>query len=169
MFATGAADLAALRGSSRLRGSESNVGVLSATLSYSTSGSHQFLDITDDVAAVLNTGGIRDGIAHIASVHTTAAISINENEPLLLDDFRSLLHRLAPVGDYEHNDLNRRTGVAADEPQNGDAHCRALLLSPSESVPVSSGQLDLGEWQRIFLIELDGPRDRRVNVRVIGR
>jgi isopentenyl-diphosphate delta-isomerase len=169
MFATGTPDLTALRGTPRLRCTDSHVGVISATLSYATPGSHEFVDITDDVKSIVSSGGIRDGIAHIASVHTTASISINENEPLLLDDFRTLLHRLAPVGDYEHNDLSRRNRVAPDEPQNGDAHCRALLLSPSESVPISSGRLDLGEWQRIFLVELDGPRDRRVNVQVIGR
>lgn len=169
MFVTGNPDLSALRGTSQLSHTNSRIGVARATLRYSTPGSHEFVDITDDVTSVVNECGIRDGIAHISSIHTTAAISINENEPLLLDDFRSMLVRLAPSGVYEHDDLGKRNDIGPDEPQNGDAHCRALLLSPSESVPISGGRLDLGQWQRIFLIELDGPRERHVTVQAIGR
>ncbi len=169
MFVTGSRDIASLQCSPRLLRVSSAVGVRRATLSYTTPGSHEFLDITDDVLRVVHQCGVREGVAHISSIHTTAAISINENEPLLLEDFRSLLQRLAPVGDYEHNDLSRRYDVGSDEPKNGDAHCRALILSPSESVPITAGRLDLGTWQRIFLIELDGPRSRQVTVQVIGR
>ena len=103
------------------------------------------------------------------SHHTTAAIRINENEPLLLEDFRRLLERLAPVGGYEHDDLARRRDVPPDEPLNGHAHSRHLLLSTSETLPVTGGRLDLGTWQSIFLVELCSPRVRRVTVQVMGR
>ena len=70
------------------------------------------------------------------SSHTTAAIRINENEPLLLADFKRLLDRLAPLGGYEHDDMSRREDVPPDEPTNGHAHCQQLLLSSSETLPV---------------------------------
>jgi secondary thiamine-phosphate synthase enzyme len=70
---------------------------------------------------------------------------------------------------YQHNDLSRRTGdVAPDECANGHAHCQHLLIGASENIPVAEGRLDLGRWQRIFLLELDRPRDRQLVVQVFG-
>jgi secondary thiamine-phosphate synthase enzyme len=137
-------------------------------LSFTTAGEGDFIDITNDVERLVQRSGIRNGLAHICSFHTTAAIRVNENEPLLLGDFRRLLTRVVPAGDYEHDDLQRRTGVPPDEPVNGHAHCRHLLLSSSESLPVANGRLRLGRWQRIFLIELDSARPRQVTVQVLG-
>lgn len=170
MFCIGATSLAELRGTPRLvRADRTLPGVYREELSYATSGSGQFIDLTDDVAAVVRRSGIRDGVVHVYSHHTTAAIRINENEPLLLGDFQRLLERLAPVGGYAHDDLERRVGVPPDERKNGHAHSRHLLLASSESVPLEDGRLVLGAWQRLFLIELCSPRQRRVSVQVIGR
>jgi secondary thiamine-phosphate synthase enzyme len=104
-------------------------------------------------------------------MHTTAAIRINENEPFLLQDFRAFLRRLAPSeqGVYKHDDLRHRPDVPPDEPMNGHAHCQHLLLSAGETVPIVEGRLELGRWQRIFLIELCSARERRVIVQVLGR
>jgi secondary thiamine-phosphate synthase enzyme len=171
MFGVGARTLADLRRTPRLRrrgaGDEPHV----ARLTYRTGRAGQFVDITDDVAAAVGASGARRGLAHVYSMHTTAAIRINENEPLLLGDFERFLTRLAPAGDgaYEHDELDRRVGVPPDEPMNGHSHCRHLLLSSSETVPVVDGRLVLGTYQRIFLVELCQARERHVVVQVIER
>jgi len=146
------------------------LGVATEDLIFRTTGAREFIDITEAVAGVARRSGIQDGIVHIFSSHTTAAIRINEHESLLLTDFQEMLERLAPcAGPYEHDDLARRTGVGPDEPRNGHSHCQHLLLASSESVPLVGGRLALGLWQRIFLIELDDARERRITVQVVGR
>jgi isopentenyl-diphosphate delta-isomerase len=169
MFCIGTPNLNALQGTSRLVcRTPASTTTFKRSLSYATAGAGDFVDITNDVATVVKSSGVRNGLVLISSQHTTAAIRINENEPLLLGDFRRLLNRLAPVGGYEHDDMTRRCDVPTDEPRNGHAHCQQLLLASSESVPVVNGQLDLGRWQRVFLIELDSPRQRQVTVQVLG-
>ena len=123
----------------------------------------QFLDITDEVAAIVASAGVRDGIVTIVSRHTTLAVRIQEDEPLLLEDLLSFLRRLAPANvHYQHNDFRIRTQhMHDDESPNGHAHCLQFLLGTSESIPVMDGELQLGQWQRIFAVELDGPRPRR--------
>ena len=122
------------------------------------------------MAAVVARAGIQQGWASAFSKHTTAAVIIQENEPLLLQDLSALLERLAgQAGVYGHNDLSRRTGaMEPDECANGHAHCQHLLLGSSENIPVADGRLDLGRWQRVFLLELDRPRRRRLTVQVFG-
>jgi secondary thiamine-phosphate synthase enzyme len=137
------------------------------TLSYLTSGP-TFVDITEDVRAAVRRSGVTQGVVHVFSQHTTAAIRVNENEPLLMADFVRLLNRLAPEGDYDHDDMTRRVGVPPDERPNGHAHCRHLLLGGSETLPVVGGELVLGRWQSVFLIELDGGRPRNVTVHTMG-
>ena len=131
----------------------------------------QFLDITDEVAAIVRSTGVRDGIVTIVSRHTTAAVRIQEDEPLLLEDLLSFLRRLAPANvHYQHNDFRIRTEhMHEDESPNGHSHCLQFLLGTSESVPVMDGELQLGQWQRIFVVELDGPRPKReVLVQTVG-
>ena len=122
----------------------------------------QFLDITSDVEGVLRASGVRDGIVTVFSRHTTAAICIQEDEPLLLEDLREFLKRTAPPElHYRHNDFRVRTvHMHEDESPNGHAHCLQLMLGASETIPVADGKLALGTWQRIFVVELDGPRPR---------
>ena len=139
-------------------------------LSIATERPTQFIDLTDQVEAFVAESGIRFGIVNIQSLHTTTAIIVNEHEPLLLSDFSSLLARTAPRAYfYRHDDLETRTvNLTPDERANGHAHCRALLLGTSALLNVADGRLQRGCWQRIFLVELDGPRAREVSVLVAG-
>jgi secondary thiamine-phosphate synthase enzyme len=139
-------------------------------LSYRTSRAPEFLDITHDVQAALCRSGVRDGFVVVFSRHTTAAIRINECEPLLIQDMEAMLARIAPAGVYyRHNDLSIRTvNLTENEDLNGHAHCQHLLMGASEAVPCGGGELLLGRWQRIFLVELDCPREREVLVQVVG-
>ena len=135
-----------------------------------TSTAPEFVDITDRVAAVVREAGVRAGLVVVYSRHTTAAVTINEWEPLLLEDMARLLERVAPRdGAYRHNDFSVRTvNMIEDETPNAHAHCRHLLLGASETVPVVDGRVALGRWQRVFLVELDQPRTRDVLVQVLG-
>ena len=135
-----------------------------------TSTGPDFIDITDDVERIVADSGIGLGQVTVFSNHTTAAIRVNENEPLLLQDMARLLREIAPQhAEYEHNDFTRRTvNMDEDECANGHAHCQHLFLSTSETIPILDGRLALGQWQRIFLIELDRPRERRVLVNILG-
>jgi secondary thiamine-phosphate synthase enzyme len=131
----------------------------------------QFLDITDEVAELVRVAGLREGVANVFSRHTTAAVCVQEAEPLLLDDLREFLERSAPADShYRHNDFRVRTvHMHDDESPNGHSHCLQFLLGTSETVPVMDGELLLGQWQRIFLVELDGPRARReVLIQTVG-
>ncbi len=169
MFLVGADSVDAFRQSPRLAPVGRNgVEISISQLQYNTTTS-DFIDITEDVARVVHASGVRDGFAQIYSRHTTAAIKINENEPLLMADFKRLLDRISPCdGQYDHDQLEQRVDIGPDEPRNGHAHCQHLLLSSSESVPIVDGALSLGRWQRIFLVELDSPRLRQITVEVVG-
>ncbi|HZU12789.1 MAG TPA: secondary thiamine-phosphate synthase enzyme YjbQ [Chloroflexota bacterium] len=140
------------------------------TLAYDTDQAPQFIDITDDVASALSRSGIENGIAVIFSNHTTAAIKINECEPELLKDMARFLSEVAPLDrDYCHNNFDVRTvNMEEDECPNAHSHCQHLMLSTSETVPVLGGRLQLGRWQRVFLIELDRPKARRVSLQFVG-
>ena len=131
----------------------------------------QFVDITDEVAELVRVAGLREGVANVFSRHTTAAVCIQEAEPLLLEDLHEFLERAAPAqAHYRHNDFRVRTvHMHDDESPNGHAHCQQMMLGASESVPVADGELLLGTWQRIFLVELDGPRsEREVVIQALG-
>jgi secondary thiamine-phosphate synthase enzyme len=126
--------------------------------------------VTEQVASVVRRSAVSQGWVSVFSRHTTAAVVIQENEPLLLKDMDTMLERLsAASGTYEHNDLSRRVGeMDPEECANGHAHCQHLLLGSSENIPVDGGRLDLGRWQRIFLLELDRARNRQLVVQVFG-
>lgn len=144
--------------------------VRSRVLVFHTRRSPEFLDITDEVEEFVASCGVREGIALVFSCHTTAAVRINENEPLLLRDMEEFLKRLAPRELYYcHNDFGIRThNMTPEECPNAHAHLQHLLLGASEAVPIQGGKLALGRWQRIFLVELDRPRERKVLVQVVG-
>ncbi len=149
---------------------ESQATVTCESLELETTGAPEFHDITDDVCAIVADSGVSYGQVTIFSCHTTAAIRINENEPLLLRDMARILRQVAPSeAYYEHNDFGRRTvNMNEDECANGHAHCQHLFLSSSETIPVIDGRPSLGTYQRVFLIELDHPRMRQVLVTVVG-
>src|SRR5919202_2176604 len=130
----------------------------------------QFIDVTDQIEAVVRESGIENGVAVAFSAHTTAGVAINQAEPLLLDDMRRLLERFASRdADYQHDDLTIRTvNLEPNERANGHAHCQRLFIGASESIPIVAGRLQMGRWQRIFFVELDGPRPRHLVVQLMG-
>jgi secondary thiamine-phosphate synthase enzyme len=134
-----------------------------------TQARRQFIDVTELVAERVRRSGIREGLVSVQSHHTTTAVVVNEDEPLLLGDFDRLLDRLCPADvAYGHDDLARRSEVTAEERPNGASHCRSLLLGSGQTLHVSGGVLRLGRWQRLLLVELDGPRSRTVSIVVLG-
>ncbi|MFN8559438.1 MAG: secondary thiamine-phosphate synthase enzyme YjbQ [Dehalococcoidia bacterium] len=140
------------------------------TLEFATAAAPQFIDITDDVCAAVAASGVRNGLVTVFAQHTTAAVCINEREPLLMRDIARLLRALAPENShYDHNDFTVRTvNMTDDECRNGHAHLRQLLLGGGVTTPIVDGAPALGVYQRIFLIELDHPRPRRVLVSAVG-
>jgi secondary thiamine-phosphate synthase enzyme len=128
----------------------------------------EFIDLTGHLAALVAEAGIRVGFVNVQSLHTTTAIVVNEDEPLLLTDFASCLETVAPRDAVYRHDLSRGPNRAVDERVNGHAHCQALVLSPCACLNIVDGRLLLGEWQRVFLAELDGPRERSISVVVLG-
>ncbi|MFZ5366554.1 MAG: secondary thiamine-phosphate synthase enzyme YjbQ [Patescibacteria group bacterium] len=144
--------------------------VISRNFLIKTKKGPEFIDITEKVAKIVEKSKVKHGMVHIFAKHTTAAIKINENEPLLITDMEEFLLRVAaPNGEYNHNDFRRRkTNMCEGECANGHSHCQHLLLSASETVPIFAGKLGLGTWQSIFLVELDRARTREVVVQVWG-
>lgn len=110
------------------------------------------VDVTDRVAEAIPTGHSGDCTVFVR--HTTAGIVVNEAEDRLERDVRSFLDELVPDEGWAHDELDG----------NADAHLRAMLLGPSETLPVVNGALDLGRWQSILLVDCDGPRTRTVDV-----
>ena len=141
-----------------------------ATVRIETQHPTQFVDLTDEVTAVVTDSRIHTGLVNVQGLHTTTAIIVNEHDAPLLSDVAELLERIAPQdGFYRHDNVGLRNSncVLADRP-NGHSHCRALLLAPSVTLNIAGGRVQLGTWQRIFVVELDGPRTRSVSVVAIG-
>ncbi|ACF12088.1 protein of unknown function UPF0047 [Chlorobaculum parvum NCIB 8327] len=114
------------------------------------------IDITDDVRAALEATGLKQGTVTLLSRHTTACININEREEQLKQDMTTFLKRFIPKdGDWLHN-LD-----TIDGRDNAHSHLLGLFMTSSETVPFADGNLLLGQWQSIFFIELDGPREKR--------
>jgi secondary thiamine-phosphate synthase enzyme len=128
------------------------------------------VDLTARVEHFVATAGLRAGWVNVQTRHTTTGVCVNENEPLLVSDLLALLERLAPSGGvgYAHDELHLRPGVPPDERPNGHAHAKALLLRTAETLNVADGRLLLGRWQRVLLVELDGPREREVSLLGMG-
>lgn len=122
------------------------------------------MDITRDIVAILNETSkenkIENGIVNIFTKHSTSAIRVNENEKGLLLDFEKALKDVIKEKDnYKHDFIDN----------NAASHIRAFLLGASETIPIVDGRLDLGTWQSIFFVELDGPRSNRtVELTFIG-
>ena len=130
------------------------------TIHLSTRSREVLVDITGQVEDLVRRSGIRDGLVNIYAQGATAAVMIQENwDESVQTDVVELLRKLVPQGVWRHD--------AQDG--NGDAHLKAGLVGPSESIPLIEGRLGLSRWQNIFFCEWDGPRsDRRVVVSVMG-
>lgn len=141
---------------------------LSETFEIRTERGPQFIDITERVVEAMRKSGLANGFAVVFSKHTTAAIRINEAEPHLLNDMEQMLEKIVPAcEDYGHNRYAHAESTNGERP-NAHSHCQQLLLGASESVPIMNGELIFGQWQRIFLVELDHGRDREVVIHLVG-
>jgi secondary thiamine-phosphate synthase enzyme len=123
------------------------------------------VDITETVMERVKRSGIREGLASLWSLHTTCALFINEAQKALHADILRVLEQVVDRdaewlhNDPKHSDCDR---------MNADSHLRAMLLGHSVTLQVSGGELVLGQWQRVIVAELDGPRARSIRVQVMG-
>ncbi len=137
----------------------SGLRVVRGEVSVETRRRIEVVDVTGQVESWLRRVGAGEGILVVRVPHTTAAVTVNEAEPGLLEDIARLVEELfRPGGDWLHNRIDN----------NAHAHLAASLIGDSRVVPVESGRLALGTWQRILLVEGDGPRRRRLQLVYIG-
>ena len=116
-----------------------------------------FIDITRKVAEIVHRRQVRQGICQVFVPHTTAGVTINENaDPDVVHDLLAALNTMAPALRYRHGE------------GNSPAHLKSLLTGSSVMVPVEDGVLRLGTWQGIYFCEYDGPRQRKVQIQIIG-
>lgn len=127
--------------------------------SVSTRSARQSMDITDEVREIVARSGVSEGLCQVMALHSTAAVVLNEtDDPNLATDIATALDRVVPEsGGWLHDRIDN----------NAHAHIKAAILGPSELVPVREGGLLLGTWQRLILMEFDGPRTRRVSVSLL--
>jgi secondary thiamine-phosphate synthase enzyme len=129
----------------------------------------EIVDVTTQAQTAVLESKVKSGLALIFCPHTTAAIRLNHNEPLLMQDIMKTLYRLVPIDvSYSHDLFEVRQNVAPNERSNGHAHIKAFLLGSSETLPVEKSALVLGAKQSIFFVELDGGRSRELHVKIIG-
>jgi secondary thiamine-phosphate synthase enzyme len=138
------------------------MAVHAGMLRMETPGNGHIVDLTEGVASVVRTSGVERGIAVVFGIGSTLAVTTMEFEPGGVHDLQALLDRLIPAeGAYEHNRRNHDT--------NAHAHLRAAVIGPSETIPVLDGQLALGTWQQVVLVDFDDrPRTRTVSVQVVS-
>jgi len=127
------------------------------TIQVRTSAKTEFIDITRSVHEAVQKTAVKDGFCSVFVPHTTAAVTINENaDPSVPRDILMQLNQMVPFEDrYQHGE------------GNSAAHIKASMIGPSETIFVESGELVLGTWQGIFFCEFDGPRNRKVYVKVM--
>lgn len=127
---------------------------------YETPKKRELINITDDVASVVQRSGIAEGMVLVSAMHITAGVFVNDHEPGLWKDIWTWLEGLAPEGpDYQHH----RTGE-----DNGHAHLKSILVHHQVIVPITEKKLDLGPWQQIFYAEFDGQRKKRLVIKAMG-
>ena len=135
------------------------------TICYKTRERLELINNTRDLNEVVKKHGMKAGLVLVQSLHTTTAVFINEFQQALLDDIKSFLERLVGRIDYwRHNDPR----LSECHRKNADSHLRAMVLGHTLSLPVRDGEIALGYWQSVILAELDGPRERAIQVQVLG-
>jgi len=129
------------------------------TFTVDTQQSGQSIDITAPVTEIVRSAGVESGLCHVMVLHSTAAVVVNEtHDPNIgVDVIRALERAIPERADWLHDRVDH----------NAHSHIKAAILGPSELIPVSRGELLLGTWQRVMLIELDGPRKRRISVQLV--
>ena len=127
------------------------------TISVQSQQTNEMIEVTDHVQQEIAASGVTDGIVHLFTPHTTAAITINENaDPDVTHDILKILNRMVPLeGGYRHAE------------GNSAAHVKSSMFGCSETLPLENGQLVLGTWQGIYFCEFDGPRRRQLQIRIL--
>ena len=135
------------------------------TIEVRTSALQELLDITKQVREIVGRSAIRNGMLIVSSPHTTLALFMNEFQSALIDDLGALLQKLVP----------RRDGYLHDDPRysdcdrgNAHAHLRTILLGRSVALAVADGEPVLGRYESVLIAEMDGPRDRKIHVHMVG-
>lgn len=133
---------------------------MTAFFSVTTEAPEQSIDITDRVKELVKEAGVERGLCQVMVLHSTAAIVVNEvADPNIGRDVIAALGAMVPTrNDWLHDRID----------DNAHSHVKASLLGPSETLPIQDGELLLGRWQGIWMLEFDGPRERRVAVHVLG-
>ncbi len=127
---------------------------------FNTKNKVDFINITEQVEAVVEKSKVKEGLALVNPMHITAAVYVNDAESGLIQDFKEWLEKLAPSGyPYKHH----HTGE-----DNGDAHIKRQLMGHQVTMPITNGQLDLGPWEQIYYAEFDGQRKKRVIIKILG-
>lgn len=125
-----------------------------------TKKSREVINITSQVKAAMDKSGFRDGVILVSTLHSNAAIIVNDEEPGFLEDLDAWLNHLAPArDDYKHKGRFE---------SNSSIHFQSLLLHHQEIVAFAEGRLDLGPWQFVLFVELDGLRPKRILIKVMG-
>jgi secondary thiamine-phosphate synthase enzyme len=125
----------------------------------------QIIDLTEQVMAIVRQVRVAEGTVHLFSMHTTCTVFINEFQKALVADIQTFLEQAVDRDAlWQHND----PALSDCDRGNADAHLRALLLGHQLTLQVSGGEIVLGQWQRILLAELDGPRSRTMRLQVMG-
>jgi len=125
----------------------------------------EIIDVTREMQRVAEESGIQNGLVNMWTLHTTAAIAVNEHDTDLWEDILRTFEQLVPInGNYRHN---AKYGWSSGE-QNAHAHILNCMIKPDITIPVVKGRIQLGTWQSVLFIELDGPRSRSIRVQVMG-
>jgi secondary thiamine-phosphate synthase enzyme len=125
----------------------------------------EVIDLTNRVMELVRQFAIREGLVSIWSMHTTCTLFMNEYQVALLADIKRFLERMvARDAEYLHNDPNH----SDCDRMNADSHLRAMLLGHNLTLQISGGEVVLGQWQRVLMAELDGPRARSLRVQIFG-
>jgi secondary thiamine-phosphate synthase enzyme len=142
-----------------------NLTIHGETLVIDTDQRIELVDLTNRIMDLVRRLKVREGLVSLWSMHTTCALFINEFQTALLSDIRAFLEKMVARdeewlhNDPDHSDCDR---------MNADAHLRALLLGHSLTLQISGGEVVLGQWQRVLMAELDGPRARSLRIQVWG-
>ncbi|HMB66203.1 MAG TPA: secondary thiamine-phosphate synthase enzyme YjbQ [Patescibacteria group bacterium] len=139
-------------------------------LEYQMKEKFHFEDITDEVKKIVADSEIKNGLVNIQSLHTTTALILNENEPLLIEDIKQNLENIAPESIYyNHDNFEIRTvNMCDDECANGHSHCKSIRLPSNLTLNLVEGKIQFGTWQRVLFFELDRARNRKVQIQILG-
>jgi secondary thiamine-phosphate synthase enzyme len=131
--------------------------IINSTISFSTNGEIEFVDLTNQICDVVANSSVKNGLVHIFAPHATGVILLTENDPALIQDIQRFFEKIVPKSlSYHH-------------PSNAYAHLRSILFPPDRTIPVIDGKVIFGTWQSLFFVETDvQPRRRKIIIQVMG-